>query len=48
MTLAWLASPEWHALLDRAGFVVEAIYGWFDRRPYTGQEDFVFVATKPA
>ena len=47
MTLAWLAPPEWHALLERAGFAVEALYGWFDRRPYTGQEDFVFVARRP-
>ena len=27
------------ALLDRAGFDVEAQYGWFDRRPYEGGED---------
>jgi SAM-dependent methyltransferase len=46
MTLAWLSPPEWHALLERAGFDVDAIYGWFDRRPYTGGEDVVFVASR--
>jgi SAM-dependent methyltransferase len=46
MVLAWLSPPEWHALVERAGFEVEAIFGWFDRRPYTGGEDVVFVATR--
>jgi ubiquinone/menaquinone biosynthesis C-methylase UbiE len=44
MTLAWLSPPEWQELLDRAGFEVEALYGWFDRRPYEGGEDSVWVA----
>ena len=47
MVLAWLSPAEWRALLDRAGFEVEAIYGWFDRRPHTGGEDVVFVASRP-
>jgi SAM-dependent methyltransferase len=46
MVLAWLAPIEWRRLLDRAGFEVEAHYGWFDRRPYAGEEDFVFVARR--
>jgi SAM-dependent methyltransferase len=46
MVLAWLSPPEWSSLLDRAGFDVEAIYGWFDRRPYTGGEDVVFAASR--
>jgi SAM-dependent methyltransferase len=33
MALAWLAPEEWSVLLDRAGFEVEACYGWFDRSP---------------
>ena len=37
--LHWLSPPEWHALLERAGFGVEALYGWFDRRPWDGGED---------
>src|SRR5688572_9520101 len=42
MLLAWLSPPEWRRLLDRAGFEVEAQYGWFDRRPFAGGEDVVF------
>jgi SAM-dependent methyltransferase len=46
MTLSWLEPARWQALLAEAGFDVEAVYGWFDRRPYAGGEDTVFVATK--
>src|SRR5581483_269689 len=46
MTLAWLSAPEWRALLKRAGFVVEACYGWFDRRPYAGGEDSIWLARR--
>ena len=47
MTLAWLDPPEWHALLEAVGFEVLACYGWFDRRPYSGGEDTVWVARRP-
>lgn len=43
MSLAWLSADEWRALLERAGFEVEACYGWFDRSPYRGNEDTVWV-----
>jgi len=46
MLLAWLSPLEWRRLLERAGFRIEAHYGWFDRRPYAGEEDFVFVAAR--
>jgi ubiquinone/menaquinone biosynthesis C-methylase UbiE len=46
MTLAWLSPPEWQALLEQAGFAVEALYGWFDRRPYQGGEDTVWIARR--
>ncbi len=46
MHLAWLSALEWRRLLERAGFGIEALYGWFDRRPYAGEEDFVFVARR--
>jgi SAM-dependent methyltransferase len=46
--LAWLSHDEWWALLERAGFQVVAFYGWFDRRPYAGGEDTVWVARRPA
>jgi SAM-dependent methyltransferase len=47
MTLWWLSPPEWRSLLERAGFEVVACYGWFDRRPYAGGEDTVWVARRP-
>ena len=46
MTLWWLEPERWHALLAQAGFAVEACYGWFDRRPYAGGEDSVWIATR--
>lgn len=46
MALAWLGADEWTALLESAGFVVEACYGWFDRRPYIGGEDMIFVTRR--
>ncbi len=46
MTLWWLEPQRWQALLAEAGFVVESCYGWFDRRPYEGGEDSVWVARK--
>jgi SAM-dependent methyltransferase len=47
MLLAWLSPVEWSRLLERAGYEVEEIFGWFDRRPYVGGEDVVFVARRP-
>jgi SAM-dependent methyltransferase len=46
MTLAWLHPAEWHALLVDAGFEVLGRYGWFDRRPYAGGEDTVWIALR--
>jgi SAM-dependent methyltransferase len=48
MRLAWRSPAEWQALLARAGFVVEGMYGWFDLRPYDGGEDTVWIARRPA
>ncbi len=47
MALSWLSADEWAALLHRAGFEVDACYGWFDRRPYAGGEDSVWTARRP-
>jgi hypothetical protein len=41
--LHWLSLPEWLRLLDEAGFEVDVVYGWFDRREYDGDEDMIFV-----
>lgn len=48
MTLAWISSEEWRAVLEDAGFEVLACYGWFDRRPYAGGEDSVWIARPPS
>jgi SAM-dependent methyltransferase len=44
MSLAWVSREEWQQLLGECGFELEACYGWFDRSPYRGDEDMVFVA----
>ncbi len=46
LSLAWLEPARWQTLLREAGFDVEAVYGWFDRRPYACGEDVVFVARR--
>ena len=46
MSLAWISLDEWRALLEETGFEVEACFGWFDRSPYRGGEDMVFVARR--
>ena len=47
MALAWLSPQEWRALLEESGFEIEALYGWFDRRPYAGGDDTVWIARRP-
>jgi SAM-dependent methyltransferase len=46
MALSWISQEEWRQLLEETGFTVEACYGWFDRSPYRGGEDMVFVALR--
>jgi SAM-dependent methyltransferase len=46
MELAWVSQAEWRGLLHEAGFTVDACYGWFDRRPWEGDEDSVWIATR--
>jgi len=46
MSLAWLSIREWVELLMDEGFVVEALYGWFDRSPWAGGEDSVWVCRR--
>lgn len=43
MSLAWLPVAEWRALIEEEGFAVEAHYGWFDKQPYWGGEDSIWV-----
>jgi len=46
MTLWWIEPERWHSLLAEAGFDVLACYGWFDRRPFAGGEDSVWIAAR--
>ena len=49
ISLWWATRNEWLGLVDVAGLEVEALYGWFDRRPFDDESrEFVFVARKPA
>jgi SAM-dependent methyltransferase len=45
MELAWLSQPELSGLLEQSGFAAQACYGWFDRSPYDGGPDMVFIAS---
>ena len=48
-SLWWATKNEWLGLIDVAGLEVEALYGWFDRRPFDEESrEFVWVTRKPA
>jgi SAM-dependent methyltransferase len=47
MRLGWIAAEEWRTLLEETGFRVEACYGWFDRRPWDGNPDSIWIASRP-
>jgi len=48
-SLWWATKNEWLGLIDVAGLELEALYGWFDRRPIDDESrEFVFVTRKPA
>jgi len=46
MRLWWLEPGRWNSLLAEAGFDVLACYGWFDRRPFNGGEDTVWIVRR--
>ena len=49
LSLWWINRSEWEGLIDVAGLEVEALYGGFERQPFTeGSREFVWVARKPA
>ncbi len=49
LSLWWVTRSEWDGLLDVAGLETEALYGWFDRRPFDDESrEFVWIARKPA
>ena len=43
MSLSWLDVGGWRRLLAEERFEVEALYGWFDRSPWSGGEDSIWV-----
>jgi len=48
ISLWWATRSEWEGLIDVSGLEVEALYGWFDRRPFDDEaREFVYVARKP-
>ena len=48
ISLWWATKSEWEGLIDVSGLEVEALYGWFDRRPFDDESrEFVWVARKP-
>ena len=46
LSLAWVSVTEWRVLLGEEGFAVEGLYGWFDRRPWAGHEDSIWVCRR--
>jgi SAM-dependent methyltransferase len=46
MDLHWLSAIEWRRLIDEADFEVAGLYGWFDRRPFRGDEDMIWVCRR--
>jgi ubiquinone/menaquinone biosynthesis C-methylase UbiE len=48
VSIWWATKNEWLSLIDVGGLEVEALYGWFDRRPFDDEsKEFVWVARKP-
>jgi SAM-dependent methyltransferase len=46
--LWWATKSEWDGLIDVAGLEVEALYGGFEREPFTDESlEFVYVTRKP-
>jgi SAM-dependent methyltransferase len=48
ISLWWATKSEWEGLVDVSGLETEALYGWFDRRPFDDESrEFVWVTRKP-
>jgi SAM-dependent methyltransferase len=47
--LWWVDRDEWEAAIAESGLEIEALYGWFDRRPFDDtSREFVYVARRLA
>jgi ubiquinone/menaquinone biosynthesis C-methylase UbiE len=48
ISIWWATKNEWLGLIDVAGLEVDALYGWFDKRPFDDESrEYVWVARKP-
>jgi hypothetical protein len=48
VSLWWATRSEWEGLVETAGLETEAVYGDFERTPFTeSSSEFVWVARKP-
>jgi SAM-dependent methyltransferase len=48
ISLWWATKAEWEGLIEVAGLEVEALYGGFEREPFTDDSlEYVFVTRKP-
>jgi SAM-dependent methyltransferase len=48
VSIYWATKNEWLGLIDVAGLEVEALYGWFDRRPFDDESrEYVWVTRRP-
>lgn len=46
MTLRWFYRYELEHLLERAGFVVEAVYGSYDLDPFVASSDIMLTVAR--
>lgn len=47
-TLHWLDEPTWRTLIREAGLTVDELFGWFDGRPWSVEEDMIWVCSLDA
>jgi hypothetical protein len=48
ISLWWATKAEWDGLIETAGLEVEALYGGFEREPFTDESmEYVYIARKP-
>jgi len=48
ISLWWATKAEWDGLIETAGLEVEALYGGFEREPFTDESmEYVYITRKP-
>jgi SAM-dependent methyltransferase len=49
ISLWWVSRGEWEGLIDVSGLETEALFGWFDRRPFDeSAREFVWIVRRPS